>query len=499
MSIRLVTAHGISGRVRVLRRDVLLGAGSVLSLSPLIGVSPIAIVSGSALAQNPKPQPSKLSATEIGEIARAAYIYAYPMIIMEMTRRVGTNVADSSHFGKSPMNQFGNMPAFPDASFTDVVRPNADTLYSFMWFDLSVEPLVISAPDSGDRYYLLPMLDMWTDVFASPGKRTTGTEAQLFVLCGPDWKGPLPEGTSLIRSPTAAGWIVGRTQTNGKSDYAAVHAFQAGLAATPLSHWGKPYQPPAGAVVPEWDMKTPPTEQVEKLTPSEYFSLFAELMKLNPPHANDYPILGQIRRLGIEPGKLFEFDALPSESRQALTQAGPAALKLIKSQFLKAGTPRQGWRTNLSSVGTYGTDYLARAGVAFAGLGANTVEDAVYPTAVTDADGQPFDSAKRYVLHFKRDEIPPVNAFWSLTMYNDRQAFAANPIDRYAIGDRDDLKINADGSLDIYIQRKSPGKAKEANWLPAPAQGTFTMNMRLYWPKAEVIEGNWKPPGVKRL
>ena len=263
----------------------------------------------------------------IGEIATSAYIYAYPLILMELTRRISTNVADTRQFTKAPMNQFANVPAFPDATYTDIVRPNVDTLYSLMWFDVSQEPLLISVPDSGGRFYLLQMCDMWTDVFDSPGKRTTGTNAQVLAIAGPRWQGQLPAEAMLIHSPTAIGWIIGRTQTNGKADYDAVHKFQAGLIATPLSQWGKPYQPPAGRINPDWDMKTPPVDQVEKLSPAAYFSLFTELTKLNPPHANDYPILHQMRRIGIEPGKPFAFDRASPEIQRALTEAGPAALK----------------------------------------------------------------------------------------------------------------------------------------------------------------------------
>ena len=205
-----------------------------------------------------------------------------------------------------------------------------------------------------------------------------------------------------------------------------------------------------------------------------------------------------MRRMGIELGKAFAFDNASPEIQRALTEAGPAALKKIKAQFLNAGVAHEGWRTNLTAVGTYGADYFTRAGVAYAGLGANTIEDAVYPTAITDADGKPFSSDNRYVLHFDKDQIPPVHGFWSLTMYNEKQAFAANPIDRYAIGDRDKLSFNPDGSLDLYIQRASPGKDRKSNWLPAPASGPFTMNMRLYWPKSEVLYGKWMPPGVKQ-
>jgi hypothetical protein len=493
-----VQGNASNNREGIKRRDLLLSGSSLLAASALIGDALVTASTKPARAQTTAPSSTALPSDLIGEIATNAYIYAYPLIIMEMTRRVGTNVADTSQFGKAPMNQFANLPAFPDATFTDVVRPNADTLYSIMWFDVSEEPVLISVPDSGGRYYLLPMLDMWTDVFESAGKRTTGTEAQVLAIAGPRWQGQLPAGVALIHSPTAIGWIIGRTQTNGKADYDAVHKFQAGLITTPLSQWGKSYRPPAGKINPEWDSKTPPVDQVEKLSPGAYFSLFTELTKLNPPHANDYPILDQMRRIGIEPGKPFAFEKASPELLRALAEGGPAALKKIKARFLKAGVASAGWRTNLTAIGTYGADYLSRAGVAYAGLGANTIEDAVYPTAISDADGKAFSSDGRYTLHFNKDQVPPVRGFWSLTMYNDKQFFAANPIDRYAIGDRDKLAFNPDGSLDLYIQRESPGKEKESNWLPAPAGGPFSMNLRLYWPKLDVLDGSWAPPGVKQ-
>jgi hypothetical protein len=439
-----------------------------------------------------------VSEEEATAIAREAYIYAYPLVLMEMTRRFSTNVADTQRFGRAPMNQFASVPAFPDDKFKAVVRPNADTLYSILWFDVSKEPMLVRVPDSGGRYYLMPMLDMWTDVFDSTGKRTTGTGEQVLAIAAPGWQGKLPANVTLVHSPTAIGWMIGRTQTNGKPDYDAVHQFQAGVTATPLSQWGKPYQAPAGKINPDWDTTTPPVVQVEKLDPAAYFALFTELTKLNPPHANDNAILSRMRRVGIEPGKRFSFDKATPEVQRALTEGSAAAQKEISARFRQVGVANAGWRTNLTAIGTYGTDYLGRAAVAYAGLGANTIEDAVYPTAVTDAEGQPFSSDKAYVLHFAKDQIPPVRAFWSLTMYNEEQFFAANPLNRYAIGDRDALNYNPDGSLDIYIQRESPGKDKESNWLPAPASGAFTMNLRLYWPKQEVLVGSWSPPGVKR-
>ncbi|MEV5539907.1 DUF1254 domain-containing protein [Saccharopolyspora shandongensis] len=432
-----------------------------------------------------------VSADGAREIAVDTYTYAYPLVLSELTRRASMQ--------KAPMNQFEHMRTFPDANFTRVVRPNADTLYSSLWFDVSKEPLAIRVPASSERYYLLEMLDMWTDVFASPGSRTTGNQEQTIVLAAADWHGDLPAGARLIHSPTPTGWIIGRTQTNGTTDYPEVHQFQDGLVATPLSQFGEQYTAPKTAIDPTWDMQTAPVEQIEKMSPQDFFGLFAELMKANPPHGNDSPMTQRMQRIGIEAGRSFSLAAASPEVKQALEAAPAAALGAIKSSVLKSGVLQNGWRTWMTGVGTYGTDYRARARIAFAGLGANTIEDAIYPTAFTDGNGKPLTSHDRYLLHFANDQIPAVRGFWSLTMYNEGQFFAANPINRYAIGDRDKLHFNPDGSLDLYIQRDSPGADKESNWLPTPASGPFSMNLRMYWPKPQVLSGDWTPPPVTKV
>ncbi len=439
-----------------------------------------------------------LTTEDAREIARETYIYGYPLVLMHVSRRVATNVAEPPGNTDAPVNQPGNARAFPDPSFTVVVRPNADTLYSSMIYDVSKEPLIVSVPDSGGRYYLLPLLDEWSEVFAAPGSRTTGNGAYTFAIVGPKWQGTLPPGVRRYDSPTATGWMGGRTQTNGKADYAAVHKFQDGIKVVPLSAFGKPYSPPKGTVDPKLDMSSPLT-QIERMDAATFFAMFAELMKDNPPHSNDYPIIDRMKRIGIEPGKSFSLASADKVVQEALEAAPSVALPQIKEAWSKASVPVNGWRTNLTAIGTYGADYLHRAGVAYGGLGANVIEDAVYPTAFADADGKPFASDKRYVLHFAKNQVPPARGFWSLTMYDERQLFSANAINRYAIGDRDKLTFNEDGSLDLHIQRESPGKDKESNWLPAPKSGSFTMNLRLYWPKAEVLDGTWAPPPVKHV
>ncbi|MEV4264226.1 DUF1254 domain-containing protein [Kribbella sp. NPDC049584] len=413
---------------------------------------------------------------------------------MEVTRRVSTNT-EKPEGTQAPMNSFAHLPAFPDASFTNVVRPNADTLYSSLWLDVRSEPLVLHVPDSHGRYYLLQMLDMWTDVFAAPGARTTGTGEQTYAVVGPGWHGQLSDGLEEIRCPTGMAWMIGRTQTNGPTDYDNVHTFQAGLTATPLSRWGAEAEPPAGRFDPNQDMSAP-TDQVSAMRPAEFFGTAATVMGDNPPHPTDTSMLQRARWLGFQPGAPFDLTEAPEPVREAVDAAPAEAFAQMQASIPRSGALVNNWQMVSSPIGTYGTDYLKRALIAFIGLAANPVEDAIYPTAMTDADGQPFDSSKRYVLHFPPGQLPPTNAFWSLSMYDQRQLFTANPINRFAIGDRDALATNADGSLDIHISRETPGADLESNWLPAPSAGPFTMNLRLYWPRPEALDGRWTPPPI---
>jgi len=427
-----------------------------------------------------------------------AYTYAYPLVLMETTRRVSTNTGAPGRM-RAPVNHFAHMKAYPDASFKDVVRPNADTLYSSLWFDVGKEPLVLTLPNTQGRYHVIPLMDMWTDVFATLGTRTTGNDGGTAAIVGPHWNGTLPKGMRMVRSPTDMGWIIGRIQTNGAADYDHIHMLQAGLKATPLSRWGKP-DAAAAAPTPDAsvDMKTPPVKQVAQMAPGAFFASFADLMKRNPPHASDYAILLRMERIGLVPGQAFDLAKADPAVQRGLTRAAADAYQRIVTRRKALPITRNGWGAIGSTVGVYGNDYLARAFIGFAGLGALPPEEAIYPMAPFDGDGKPLTGASNYVLHFEKDQIPPADAFWSLTMYSEDQFFVANPIDRFAIGDRDKLVFNADGSLDLYIQNASPGAAKEANWLPAPT-GPFTMNLRLYLPQRAATDGRWTPPPVKRV
>jgi hypothetical protein len=436
---------------------------------------------------------------EMREIACEAYVYAYPLVLMELTRRKITKARVESIKDWTPINRFTHLAVFPDAEFTDVARPNADTLYSVMWFDVRDEPLIVSIPDSNGRYYLMPILDMWTEVFASKGTRTSGNRAQVFALADADWRGHIPEAIDVVRCPTAQGWVIGRTATDATEGYAAVHSFQRGISAIPLHAFGSPSRIPPQMVNPSWVAGKPPVAEIAGMDAATFFAVFGETTTINRAHAIDYPILDRMRRIGIVPGRRFDASRLSVDVQRAIAAAPQAALRKIEGVFHNTGEFANGWRMNKTAIGTYGGDYLRRAGVAYASLGSNAVEDVLYPLAILDATGMPFSSGNNYVLHFDEARPPPARGFWSLTMYNQKQLFADNPIDRYAIRSHDHLKYNHDGSLDILIQRSSPGRIQESNWLPSPASGPFTMSLRIYWPRSSALDGTWMPPPVTRI
>ncbi|MFO0836717.1 MAG: DUF1254 domain-containing protein [Phycisphaerales bacterium] len=472
-------------------------AGTLACLA-VIGVSSLNnTISGAPSA--PHIAPDAISEQEAFEIGVEAYVYLYPIITMDVTRRVSTNLPAGAKSGLGPMNSFHHMRAYPSADFREVVRPNFDTLYSIAWLDLNKEPLVVSAPDTGGRYYLLPMLDMWTNAFAVPGARTSGTARGQWALVPPGWSGTLPKGVARIDAPTPYVWIIGRTQTNGPADYDAVHKVQDQYTITPLSKLGSKYEPPAFVPDPTVDMKTPPLVQVNTMPAEKYFSYGADLMMRHPPAITDWSVLARLERVGLRRGSSFDFNAAPPQVQAGLRRAVEAGLQLLKDKVPTLARVTNGWQMNTDTMGVYGTYYLKRAVIAMIGLGANQPEDAVYPLSVGDADGKPLMGEHRYALHFAKSEIPPVGAFWSVTMYDADGFPVANPRNRFAIGDRDALKFNADGSLTIYIQSASPGADKESNWLPSPTSGAISVVMRLYAPKPQVLDGRWNPPALKRV
>jgi hypothetical protein len=443
-------------------------------------------------------QGAKVSEPEASQIGVEAYIYGYPLVTMEMTRRVLTNVA-APEAQKAPVGQFARLREYPTPANKEVTAPNADTLYTLAWLDVTKEPWVLSLPDMQDRYFLMPMLSGWTDVFQVPGKRTTGTKAQTYAITGPNWKGTLPPGVTEYKSPTGMVWILGRIYCTGTpADYQAVHKIQDQCKLEPLSAYGKPYNPPPGKVDPSIDMKTAVREQVNGMDAGAYFKLLATLMKDNPPATADALMVAKMAKIGLVPGQDFDIATHDLAVQEGLARVPQAASEKIMAHFKSAGTDVNGWIFT-TKTGVYGTDYLQRALITAIGLGANRPQDAIYPTSEADAAGKPYDGAHKYVMHFDKGQTPPAKGFWSLTMYDDQYFFVANPLNRYALSSRSKFKQNQDGSVDIYIQDESPAKDKEVNWLPAP-KGKFILMLRLYWPyeppHVSILDGSWKPPVV---
>jgi len=291
-----------------------------------------------------------------------------------------------------------------------------------------------------------------------------------------------------------------RVATNvPKVDYAAVHALQDQCKLVPLSAWGKDYTPPQGTVDPAIDMKTPVRDQVNKMDAVEYFTLLAQLLKTNPPAAADAPEIARFAEIGLVPGKDFDASKLNADFVKRIPQV---AYDRIMLQFKvgKAVKNTNGWVFD-TMTGIYGTDYLNRALVTAVGLGANRIQDAVYPMSLKDVDGNAYNGSNKYVMHFAKGQTPPARGFWSLTMYDAQFFFVANPINRYSISPRQNLKANPDGSIDLYIQNQSPGADKETNWLPAPSD-KFVLMLRMYWPDEKppsIIDGTWSPPAVRKV
>jgi hypothetical protein len=427
-----------------------------------------------------------------------AYIYGFPMIMMDLTKTAGTAASTPGEMS-APVNQFSVMTRYPDASFRAVARTGLDTLFAVSWADLDKEPLVLSVPDTNGRYYVIALFDMWSNVFASIGKRTTGTSAANFLIAGPGWQGHVPVNVEQVfHSPTRFVWVNGQMQANGPQDYEVVNMLQKQYKLTPLSYWGQPYTPPSEVQLTAGvDTKTPTLEQVQKMDAGTYFGRLAHLMKDNPSAAADAPMVEKLKKLGIEPGKDFDITKIDPHMAKGLQRA-MGAFALLEKGVKKLNTVN-GWIVMPKDMADYGTDYTTRAGIAMVGLGAIQPIDIDYPTAFDDGDGKPFDGANRYVLHFDKGQTPPTNVSWSLSMYDPQGFYVPNSINRFNLAAWMPLHFNPDGSLDFYIQANSPGSDKEANWLPAPASGTFNLVVRNFWPKESALNGAYKLPPVKKV
>ena len=441
----------------------------------------------------------EINSVELLQTIGEAYVFGYPLVLMDLTKRVSTNIEQPHPTrARAPINQLGHYRNFPDHTMKAVVKPNVDTYYTIAWFDLEAEPQVLFMPAT-DRYYLLPFYDAYSNVFATPGTRTTGTGAHTFLITGPNWKGDTPNGMQLLQAPTNMVWMIGRIQVNSTEDGATtVKAIQDGMKLIPLSAYGQEdYTPPIVERNPE-QQDVIPVKTVREIDISTYLNRVAQLLVTNPPKAADSLMLKKMAKIGLVPGQPFE---LSTDNLIVKTKLGALPEFIHKRMETRRANPdpnilSNGWTLIKEGIGEYGTDYSRRAYIDFVGLGANLPEDSAYPSSIFDINGDPLEASKPYQLHFEAGQLPPVNAFWSITAYNADDFLVENKWNRFALGDRDDLKYNKDGSLDVYSQTNPPKEEYFSNWLPIPKEGKFTLTLRLYWPKEEVRNGGWKPPHV---
>jgi hypothetical protein len=425
-----------------------------------------------------------------------AYLYGYPLVMMETTR-----IQSAKYIG--PENQLRMVRQFPNAQFKEVVRPNVDTLYTTAFISMKEGPWAFEMPANNKRYELMPFMDAWTNVFASPGTRTSGNQGATYLLAGPEWNGQVPKGMTLLKSPTDMVWLIGRTQTNGTADFATVHELQNRLR---LTKWLQPPDSLSASTDSKrdaqagWQVSTepslPPVAQMKALNTTEFFNRLMKLMVSNPPSPEDAPLLARLAQLEIKPGQAVHLSG--SNALSFSLGRWIANQRVMKALNTKAQDGS--WSYPPLNLGRYGTDYNTRAAVAMVGLGANLPEDAVYPNTALDHQGQALNGKHRYRLHFAANALPPVKAFWSITAYGADEFLIDNPLQRFAIGDRDPLVFNADGSLDLWVQATPPSqKEAAANWLPVQMSAPFLLNARLYWPEDKALNGQWKMPVVERL
>jgi hypothetical protein len=480
----------------------------IVSMKPktalLAALALLAFLLTSCTQNKPAESANKGGVGEEVNIATDAYIYGYSLVTTKITGMAFTNTVkpDVATF-QAPVNQLLSQPGYPAATYHGVTAPNADTLYSPGFMDLSGEPVVLSYPNMGKRYFLFPIYDAWTTIVAAPGSRTTGGAAQKVLIAGPSWNGTVPAGMTLVKLPSNLGFIIGRIYSDGTpADLAQVHALQAQFKLVPLSAYGKAYTPPPGQVGGPYTPKEIVRDVIAKMSIADYFNFMAEAMKEAPPVLpQDAPMVARMAQIGLVPGKPFDMSKLSPETQKGLANIPQAVLSQFNDMEVKGGGKLvNGWEIP-TVCGEYGTDYRARAFIAAFGWGCNLPKDAVYPLAKVDSAGNPLVGSNTYTVHFDKGETPPVDGFWSITMYDAQAYFYPNPLNKLTVSPRNKLKYNADGSLDLYFSHVQPKAVAEANWLPAP-EGNFILLLRLYWPKEtppSILppgDGTWKPPAI---
>ncbi|MFL5205797.1 MAG: DUF1254 domain-containing protein [Microvirga sp.] len=454
-----------------------------------------------AMAQNKAEWPNLLEAKDIAE---EGFIYGLPLVMFYAVMQEFAVDRNSGQF-KAPFNEINNQNRVATPADTAVITPNSDTPYSILWLDLRAEPMVISVPTiEKDRYYSVQLIDGNTYNFGYIGTRATGTEAGDYLVVGPDWKGGTPTGIrQVFQSTTPFPLALIRTQLFNPDDMPNVEKIQSGYKSQPLSAFLKQPAPPAA---PKIEFVPATTAGIK----DNFFQYLDAALQYVPETPRDKAIRAKLARIGIGPGKTFTFKDLSLEHKAAILVAMKQGDDKVDKWLASGNKDINGWNVGsfFGDEAFYTGDWVMRAGAAKGGLLGNDAVEAMYPYTRTDATGEPLDGSKhRYTITFPPGQLPPVNAFWSVTMYDGRSQFLVkNPIDRYLINSpmMSAMTKDADGSLTLYIQKDSPGADKEANWLPAP-DDTIYLVMRLYWPKPAppsilpAGEGTWRPPGVKRV
>ena len=423
----------------------------------------------------------------VWECLEDAYVYAFPLVLMDATRIFATNT-EKVITGKAPVNQLMHGAALADAQFRSVVTPNVDTIYSQVWYDLSEEPMVYELPET-DRFCKVQVLDGWTNTAAVLDK------AGAYAITLSTWEGELPDGVTRIDVPTSMAWSITRTVLSGEEDLPNVRAIQEKMKLMPLSNYisGDTYEPPKGSYSEENNYV--PVDKVLSMDPVTFFNKANELMVKNSPAAADGEMLERIAAVNVGPGVEFDTSVLTGDAAEnwktMLTEIRPKLVKEGQKFSKKLGQ----WNYFGEPIGDFHTEYAYRALVALAGLGANTVEVALYPKTEQDADGNALTGEKSYLLHFESCPQVLEGGFWSVTAYGDNDFLIDNPIDRYCINDRSGLKANDDGSIDVILSKDAPEDT--TNWLPT-GDGGFHLYMRIYTPDMNTLE-TWTAPVITEI
>ena len=434
------------------------------------------------------PLAARAEADDRRTTARDAYIYGYPLMVMEITKAI----ANAASGGR-----FVHMLSGPTPPFRLVVAPNGDTRYSSAWVDLTGGPQVLHVPDAGGRYFVAQVMDAWTEVIADPTSRITGSSPADYAIVGPGWHGTLPPHVRGVRSTTNDVWILARTRALPGDTRDAITAIQQQYTLVPLDRFRDPTFTPAPGVLREPNVPTGPTPPslVASMDAATFFAHLASALVANPPRPGDQAMVERLARIGIVPGRPFDAASLGADDRAALDAGVADARALLDAYDAPNVRHVNGWRWT-HDTGRFATDYTYRAFVAKTLLAANLPEDAVYPETSVDANGVPLTGARRYALHFAAGNLPPAHAFWSLTMYSPDHYLVPNAIDRYTLRDAA-LRRNADGSIDVAIQHDAPA-GDTTNWLPAP-DGPFVVTLRMYWPDEAGIDGTYAIPAIQPL